>query len=194
MQIGFDAKRAFNNFTGLGNYSRTLIETLAHFYPENTYHLFTPNLNTNPRIAAFSKNPSLKIHTPSFPFNKISPLWRSYFINKDILSSGVQIFHGLSHELPIGLSKKIKQVVTVHDLIQERYPQYYTAIDRKIFTLKLKQACHQADIIVAISEQTKRDIIEFLKIDAEKIQVIYQSCHQQFMDNGRWTMDSFLKL
>ncbi len=191
MNIGFDAKRAFNNFTGLGNYSRTLIETFAQFYPENTYHLFTPKLNTNPRIADFLENPSIKVHTPAFPLNKISPLWRSFFINKDILRSDVSIFHGLSHELPIGLSKKIKQVVTVHDLIQERYPEYYNAIDRKIYTLKLRQACRQADVVVAISEQTKNDLVYFLKIDPQKIRVIYQSCDAQFsLDDGQRTMDN----
>ncbi len=185
MNIGFDAKRAFNNFTGLGNYSRTLIETLAQFYPENTYHLFTPKLNTNPRIADFLENPSIKVHTPAFPLNKISPLWRSFFINEDILRSDVSIFHGLSHELPIGLPKKIKQVVTVHDLIQERYPEYYNAVDRKIYTLKLQQACRQSNVVVAISEQTKNDLVYFLKIDPQKIRVIYQSCDFQFsIDNG----------
>ena len=190
MEIGFDAKRAFLNFTGLGNYSRTLLETLAHFYPENTYRLFTPEINTSDaRVSAFLTDKNFKINTPDFPFNKMPALWRSFFINRDISKSGVDIFHGLSHELPAGLSKKIKQVVTVHDLIQLRYPEYYSPIDGKIFTFKVKQACRQADIIVAISEQTKQDIVDFLKIEPEKIRVIYQSCHQQFSDNGRWTMD-----
>ncbi len=185
MEIGFDAKRAFRNFTGLGNYSRTLLETLAHFYPENTYRLFTPEINTSDtRVSAFLTDKNFQINTPDFPFNKIPALWRSLFISRDINKSGVDIFHGLSHELPAGLSKKIKQVVTVHDLIQLRYPEYYSPIDRKIFTFKVKQACRQADIIVSISEQTKRDVIDFLKIDAEKIHVIYQSCHQQFSNSG----------
>ncbi|HVK97413.1 MAG TPA: hypothetical protein VM368_06325, partial [Flavisolibacter sp.] len=42
MKIGFDAKRAFHNNTGLGNYSRTLIEGLAVHYPEHEYFLFNP--------------------------------------------------------------------------------------------------------------------------------------------------------
>lgn len=42
MKIGFDAKRAFNNYTGLGNYSRFIIESLVQFVPENEYLLYTP--------------------------------------------------------------------------------------------------------------------------------------------------------
>jgi glycosyltransferase involved in cell wall biosynthesis len=70
--------------------------------------------------------------------------------------------------------------VTIHDLIHERYPEFYPFIDRKIYTAKFKSACEKADVVVAISEATKQDIIEFYKIDERKIKVIYQSCHPQF--------------
>ena len=50
MRIGFDAKRAYQNFTGLGNYSRDLIENLIEFYPSNEYRLFAPKENKNPRL------------------------------------------------------------------------------------------------------------------------------------------------
>jgi hypothetical protein len=42
MNIGFDAKRAFHNDTGLGYYSRTLIRLLAEYYPDHQYYLFNP--------------------------------------------------------------------------------------------------------------------------------------------------------
>ena len=47
MRIGFDAKRLFNNFTGLGNHSRTTIDILTEFYPENEYLLYTPKIKLN---------------------------------------------------------------------------------------------------------------------------------------------------
>ncbi len=180
LKIGFDAKRAFNNFTGLGNYSRTLIETLVRYYPENEYHLFTPKLSNDERLDFIEKQSSISIHTPPQYLRHFHPLWRSFFIKNDIEKARIDIFHGLSHELPLVLPKKVKTVVTIHDLIHERYPEYYPFLDRKIYTLKFKRACEKADVVVAISEQTKQDIIDFYKIDAGKIQVIYQSCHPQF--------------
>lgn len=180
MKIGFDAKRAFNNFTGLGNYSRTLLETLSNDYPENEYHLFTPKLSDDVRLDFIKKQPSITVHTPPQYLHKIHAVWRSYFIKNAIEKAGIDIFHGLSHELPLVLPKKVKTVVTIHDLIHERYPEYYPFLDRKIYTLKFKRACEKADVVVAISEQTKQDIIDFYKIEAGKIQVIYQSCHPQF--------------
>ncbi len=182
MKIGYDAKRAFHNFTGLGNYSRTLIETLTTHFPKNEYHLFTPKLKDIPRVTNVTNHPSISVHLPTGFFEKKLPaLWRSYSIQNDIKKTGIQIFHGLSHELPLSkMPKNVRTVVTMHDLIHERYPEFYPFIDRKIYSFKFRKACQEADIIVAISEQTKRDITAFYKIEPSKIQVIYQSCDPIF--------------
>jgi len=89
----------------------------------------------------------------------------------------------LSGELPLKWDKApIKKVVTIHDLIFMRFPQYYSLIDRKIHFWKFKKAAAAADKIIAISEQTKKDIIHFLKVPESKIEVIYQGCHHAFKE------------
>lgn len=93
----------------------------------------------------------------------------------------VDLFHGLSNELPFGLKrKKIKSIVTIHDLIFLRYPQYYSFIDRKIYNFKFKYAAQQADHVIAISEQTAHDISTYYDIPKHKIKVIYQDCNTFF--------------
>ena len=47
MRIGFDGKRAVQNFTGLGNYSRYIVDILCQFYPENEYVLYAPKKQKN---------------------------------------------------------------------------------------------------------------------------------------------------
>jgi glycosyltransferase involved in cell wall biosynthesis len=76
----------------------------------------------------------------------------------------------------------IKSIVTIHDLIFLRYPAYYKFIDRKIYTTKFRHACKHANKIIAISHQTKTDVINFFNIPPGKIEVIYQSCHERFMN------------
>ncbi len=71
-------------------------------------------------------------------------------------------------------------MVTIHDLIFLRYPQWYSFFDRKIHFYKFKKAAIQSNHIIAISEQTKADIIAYLKIPAEKITVVYQGCQDVF--------------
>lgn len=67
-------------------------------------------------------------------------------------------------------------------MIFVRYPQYYSFFDRKIHLWKFKKAANTADKIIAISEQTKRDIIQYLKVPESKIEVIYQGCHKAFKE------------
>ena len=116
MVIAFDAKRVFHNFTGLGNYSRTLLKNLATYYPEHEYHLFTPSIKENAETNYFLNNPQFIIHTPLK--NKIG--WRLLHMGGHVNTLNPDIFHGLSHELPVGLNTyTIKSVVTFHDLIYE---------------------------------------------------------------------------
>ena len=102
-------------------------------------------------------------------------------IVRDLFTNKIDIYHGLSHELPIGIEKtNIKTVVTIHDLIFIRYPHLFRTIDRKIYYTKFKSACQRADKIIAISQQTKQDIIDFFYIPKERIEVVYQGCNSIF--------------
>jgi glycosyltransferase involved in cell wall biosynthesis len=177
MKIGFDGKRAANNITGLGNYSRSLIAHLAKYFPQNQYFVYTPKVKDNPQISFFTETKGVHIKLPDTK----AILWRTLGIKKQLISDKIDLFHGLSHELPIGIHNTgIPSIVTIHDLIFIRYPQNFGAIDRFIYKVKTKNACKNADRIIAISEQTKRDIISFYKTDPDKIEVIYQSCDDSF--------------
>jgi glycosyltransferase involved in cell wall biosynthesis len=170
MKIGFDAKRAFHNNTGLGNYSRFIIEALLKYFPKNEYFAYSPK-NSNREIGIKG----------IIPKNKF--LWRSWLIKNDLRREGIQIYHGLSNELPFGkMPSEIKTVVTIHDLIFERYPKFYPFFDTLIYKIKFRKACRKADAVVAVSEQTKRDIINFYGINSEKIHVIYQDCDVAFQE------------
>ena len=157
MRISFDAKRAFFNRSGLGNYSRNLLNSLYKFYPENGYILFTPK---NENKIKLENEDSYKIISPNNRFFRFfSSYWRTKIIGEIITKEKPDIYHGLSHELPVINSKtKTKYIVTIHDLIFIRYPKYYSKIDRYIHIQKIKYACKKADLIIAISEQTKNDL------------------------------------
>ncbi len=178
IRIGYDAKRLFQNFTGLGNYSRTLLRNLAFYYPDQAYFLFTPREIRNPDTKFFSASASFSVETPA-AYQR--PLWRSYGLRYRAKRRKIQLYHGLSNELPYDLgSTGIKTVVTIHDLVFKYYPQYYPVFDRLVYDSKFKYACQHADLVVAISESTKNDIVNFYGIAPEKIQVIYQSCDERF--------------
>ncbi|HOZ13512.1 MAG TPA: glycosyltransferase [Tenuifilaceae bacterium] len=181
IRLGFDAKRAFYNKSGLGNYSRNLIDSLVLLNNSNSIILFTPK--TKKRIFLKSNTESsTSIVSPQRTYHRILPsLWRSRLIVRDVKKLKLDIYHGLSHELPFGIEESgAKTVVTVHDLIFLRYPEFYGKINVSIYKKKLVYACKVADRIVAISSQTKDDLINFLNVSPSKIDVIYQSCDVNF--------------
>lgn len=72
-------------------------------------------------------------------------------------------------------------MVTIHDLIFERYPDQYSAADVRIYRSKFQYACKHADRVIAISQQTKKDLIDIYEVPKQKISICYQSCNESFM-------------
>jgi glycosyltransferase involved in cell wall biosynthesis len=178
IQVALDAKRMFLNYSGLGNYSRTLLKNLLRHQSGFHYHLLTPEIRTHDQLA-FLDTYASAVSTSVLP--GIKNLNRLYPSPSWIKQKHAQIYHGLSNELPFNVNKLgTRNVVTIHDVIFLRYPELYKPIDRTIYRFKTKKACSDADVIIAVSEQTKSDLIYFLQVPPEKIQVIYQSCDELY--------------
>ena len=181
--IGFDAKRAAQNRTGLGNYSRFVVRGLSRYAQAGRLLLYVPDAAKASALEGVERVRGVELRTPQrglWPW--LRSLWRVWGMTHDIAADGVQLFHGLSNELPLNIrrAKGVKSVVTIHDLIFLRYPQYYKPIDRWIYRYKFRRACEQADRVIAVSECTKRDIVRFFGTLEEKIDVVYQGCDERF--------------
>lgn len=178
MHLAYDAKRLFCNATGLGNYSRSLVANLVQTFPHLSPQLYSPSISLPPeKIAPFLATP-YQIHQSQHP---IKAWWRSVGIKKELQKAGVDIYHGLSNELPWQLSSTgIKTVVTIHDLIFKHFPQFFPWVDRQFYAWKTQYSCQQADLILAISESTKQDLLAHYDLPPEKIKVLYQACEASY--------------
>lgn len=183
MKIGFDGKRAVQNFTGLGNYSRYVLEAIQIYYPNEELSIYAPKFIENKRLTHILEKSNVRLCTPrTNKWRKLRSIWRIWGIISDLKENKIELFHGLSNELPLNIHKQsnFKSIVTIHDLIFRRLPQCYPLIDRLIYDYKFRKACQHADRIIAVSECTKRDIIKDYGIQPEKIEVIYQGCDPTF--------------
>lgn len=181
MKIGYDAKRAFHNSSGLGNYSRDLLRIMFKHRKEHDYYLFNPK---PPKRELFRIGGSDRIHeiNPSSKLHKIiHPIWRSSAVISECKRLGIELYHGLSNELPLGIKRSpLKGVVSIHDLIFMRFPKLYRRADRVVYRAKFEQACKEADRVIAISRQTADDLVKLLKVPSEKIEVVYQGCQPEY--------------
>jgi glycosyltransferase involved in cell wall biosynthesis len=170
VNIGFDAKRYFHNQSGLGNYSRDLINSLIQCYPNNQFFLFDKSTQAQTEDNKHIIRPS-----------RAKLLWREFGIIKDIIQSDLNVYHGLSNELPFGKwPNQIKRVVTIHDVIFKTLPDKYPLIDRSIYHFKTLNALKKADRIIATSEHTFRQLAQFYPLDKRKVDIVYQTCASEF--------------
>lgn len=178
--IGLDAKRIVRNGTGLGSYGRTLVNDLAPM--PFRLNLYAPDRGRDDLRRQVEGRANVQLCLPSHVFPIMGKaLWRSKGIVSDLERDGVQVFHGLSGELPMGLRQHgIHSVVTIHDLIFMRHPEFYNWIDTKIYAWKFRQTIREADHIIAISECTKRDIMALGGVEESRISLIYQGCAHRF--------------
>ena len=185
MIIGYDAKRVVSNTTGLGSYGRTLINSLcAQPNLADKLILYAPRYGNEALRSQLLHSPHIAFaYPPRGYFGALRSLWRVCGMTSSLLRDGVELFHGLSGELPTGLKRtSIASVVTIHDLIFLRHPEYYHPLDVQIYRWKFHNACRQADRMIAISERTKQDIIHYGNFPEDKIDVVYQSCAKRFAD------------
>jgi glycosyltransferase involved in cell wall biosynthesis len=176
MIIGFDAKRIYDNTTGLGNYGRSLMHNLIRWFPQYDYKLFVHHryFDGSPfKYQNFVDRTILSNHY-------LPDVWRSTDIVQDIVKQDVNIFHGLSNELPMGLPTKVKTIVTIHDIIFHKFPDYFPLLDRQVYKFKVKKACESANAIVAVSKNTREDLIQDFKVPEEKIFIVNPTWGREF--------------
>jgi len=163
MRIGLDGKRALYNSTGLGQYSRGYIETLSR--TEHELLVFSPNKKNAP---IWSVPEHVQRVEPSGP----ELLWRTVGLAREPIFHSLDIYHGLSHEIPIHPKKEMPRlVVTMHDCIFKHYPSSYGWWDRKVYHQKWKYAVQRSDAIISISKSTADDLIRYYDADSNKIHI-----------------------
>ena len=164
IKIGFDAKRLFKTKSGLGAYSRSLVRQILYQFPDVKIHLYTPQYEENDDTRFFSNHARVRVHVIPWP----PWLWRSFLLPLIINRHKLDVFHGLSAELPfLRIRKGTKKVMTVHDVIFKSHPHYYTFFDKWLHGIKLNWSKSRADSIICVSDHTKAEFSEYYQSKQE---------------------------
>lgn len=183
MKICIDARcLSEGRRTGVEEYVEGLLKSLFEIDSKNEYTLFL-NSWKEPKndFSWIKKYSNVKIKKLKIP-NKILNLFFWYFNwpKIDVICGGADIVF-LPNIIFAGISSRAKLILTVHDLSFERYPQYFSWKRRfwHIF-VNAKKICQKAEKIIAISDSTRKDIIELYKIPERKIECIYSATGEKF--------------
>ena len=178
MHIGFNTFALSSKKTGAGIYISKLIEYLSYIDRDNIYSIFI-NKNNYEQFLKVKADNFKKIDAGSL--TRIRPLrilWEQIALPSYIVSRDIDIFHSPVFVSPPRL--KCKSIITVFDMTFFRFPDKHSKIKRHYFSKFIPLSVRRADKIITLSENSKRDIIDFFKVKPDKVKVIYLAADETF--------------
>jgi glycosyltransferase involved in cell wall biosynthesis len=173
MLIGIDASRAFiKNKTGIEEYSYQVIKRLRHYIREQEVVLYLDTRINKKDYLNFKLPAGWKIKLLRTPFF----FWTQARLSLEMLFKPVDVLFIPSHTVPIIHPKK--SIVAVHGLEFEYCPQAYSSFERFYMRWVIKSSCRWAEKVIAVSENTKKDLIQLYKVPENKIRVIYEGVRE----------------
>jgi alpha-1,3-rhamnosyl/mannosyltransferase len=171
MKIAFDAScLAVNRFSGLGEFAHHLLLHMPGFSSDIQFVLYINYF----RRAAHLQNilyPGTLNHFLKVPRRLIEFLWQYNWMPFDLYLKEIDIFHSIHIRVPP--AKKMKTILTVHDCRYLAYPKIYKIREVKNYCRQMKKSLERVDVVVAISEFTRQEIIRYFAYPEDRIKVIY---------------------
>jgi len=170
MIIGIDASRAFlKNRTGIEEYSYRVIKGLTNYLQKEQVILY---VRKNQKVDfGLPKNWNIKtIHCPR--------LWTQIGLAWEMLRRPADVLFVPAHTVPFIHPKKT--IVTIHGLEYEFVPQGYSRWAQFYMRWTISKSCQWASKIIAVSENTKKDLMKLYKVPEKKIEVIYEGYDNNF--------------
>ena len=163
MKVGINAFMLERDMSGIEVYTKKLVDGFIN--RDVNFELYSySKLDKFPEYSKFLKTSNLKSN-----INQIKKLYWSQFSIPKLVSKDVDVYFSPSFILPYGLAKKIKKVITIHDLAFLRFPEYTSFKERIYYKLILEYSVKSADTIIAISDSTVEDIKYFFPKYASKV-------------------------
>jgi len=174
LRVGFDAVRALRNSTGLGNYARRVLRGVLGAEAGVEGVLYSP---APPRreFAGLARSLGAEAHFAAgvWAVPGARSYWRSFRLGHTAAEHGIQLYHGLTHEIPRDLPRTgIPSVVSFLDLLWVRFPRLYRGPDRKSYEWRYRWSAEHAGAVVAVSRQTHNDLVELYGVDPARVTVI----------------------
>jgi glycosyltransferase involved in cell wall biosynthesis len=181
-RLGFDAVRALRNRTGLGHYARLVLEGLAEVAPDRELHLYTPR-PADPRYATLPDAIGGHVHPPDSPWRApiARQLWRTFRLGHDVRRDGIDLYHGLTQEIPRDLPRAgIRSVLSVPDLLYLTRPELFRPVDRRSYHWRYRWSAEHADLLIAISDGTRRDLVTHFEVEPARVVVLPPAVDPRF--------------
>jgi glycosyltransferase involved in cell wall biosynthesis len=161
---------------GIGWFTHEIISRIVRAHPEHEFHF----LFDRPFDAAFVFAPNVHAHVvmPQARHPWLFRLWYNWMVPRKLRQIGADVF--VSPDMMISLRTKCKQIVVLHDLNFEHYPQDLPAHIARYLRSQTPLFAQKADAIITVSEFSKSDIVTHYEVAPSKVHVVYNAAQQAY--------------
>ncbi|MBT8377877.1 MAG: glycosyltransferase family 4 protein [Ignavibacteria bacterium] len=176
MRIGIDARLLERKMTGIGRFLSNILKELPILDKQNKYFLFSFNkLNS---VDPFFYN----VFTGSYIFSEklFSPYWTNVILPRYLQQYKIDIYFSVNKILPYKKLVNIKYVSVIHDVFYKIDTSFHPYIYRKYLDVFLKLSIKKSDLIITVSHNSKKDIIELFDVAESKIKIVHEAADEGF--------------
>jgi glycosyltransferase involved in cell wall biosynthesis len=180
MNICIDMRPVLSRATGVGVYLYNLVRGLACLDSENAYHLFSSSWKERFQQIPAGKN--IYIHDKHWPVRVLTYSWNhfSYPPIESLVDVPLDVVHSPT---PLVIpSRTARKITTVHDLYFYFHPDSVIHEMRRDYPTMLREHCEKSDAVIAVSEHTKDQLVEHLKIASSKIYTVHHGADMFFAE------------
>jgi glycosyltransferase involved in cell wall biosynthesis len=172
LKIGVNSRFLLQPGSGVPNYLANLYRKCQEIDQRNQYVFFQPNASQT--IGPTEVEPAASGLAGGAMFD-------SWLVDRLIQRTQPTVFHGPAHILPLRRRKRVKYVVTIHDLTTVVLPKQYRWSHRWYYGFQVPRSLRVADAIMADSHNTKRDILRFYKIPEDRVHVVHLGVPEHYL-------------
>jgi glycosyltransferase involved in cell wall biosynthesis len=177
LRIGIDYTAAVRQGAGIGRYTRSLVGALPALDAENSYRLFVAARGAQGEVP---RRPNLSVRQVPLTDRETSILWQRLRLPLpiELFLGRLDLFHSPDFVLPPVL--RARTVLTVHDLSFMRVPECAHPVLREYLLRVVPRSVRRADLVLAVSASTQRDVVELLGVPEERVRVIHEGVDERF--------------
>jgi glycosyltransferase involved in cell wall biosynthesis len=176
MRIGIDTRLLERRMTGIGRFLSNMLKELPSVDRKNKYFLFTYKKIEN--LDTYFKN----VFTGDYRINEklYSPYWTNLILPKYLKHYEIDLYFSVNKILPYKKNEGVKYVSVIHDIFYKLDNSFHPFLYRKYLDLFLSLSIRKSDLIVTVSDNSKKDIISFFNLRESKIRVVYEAADESF--------------
>lgn len=176
MNIGIDVRILERKMTGIGRILYTFLNSLPAFDKRNKYYLFSyEGIDVNKEFYV-----NISTGKGILPQKIYAPIWFNFILPRHLKENQIDIFFSANQILPFLKVSRVKYVVMLNDVIYKVDKTFHPLIYRLYLSFFAFFSIKNSDLILTISEYSKKDILKSYDVNEEKIKVVYLAAEKKF--------------